>query len=444
LTNSRSPAEPLVLGLDVGTSRIKATLVDAGGRMVSDPAVRATPLDPKGLLEQTSAVIDDTLDPKGPPIAAVAISCFWHGLMFSDRDGRPRGPFSTWQDPAPAGAVRALRDRVDPTDYHRRTGCFLHPSYPFARLDPEEVAKLPRDSTVLGPGDWLVLCWLGESVTSPSMVSGTGLARVGGRAYDDEVLALARLDVDRLPAISTGPVSGLEGDWAERWPALASVPWFLPVGDGVTETVGSGCTVGTRGALKLGTSAAARILVDPIPEPPDELFTYAAASSVGLVGGALSNAGNIIAWAKKTLGIDDDAVAEAMSRPYGSHGLTVDPSFAGERSLRWPTDATGHIEGLSFRTTAIDVLQGLLEAVTDNLVAVVEALEKWHGGAVDLVASGGVVEAHAAWVARICDRLDRVVYRAPVAETGVRGAALLALADMGVSVPATPLGEPLC
>jgi gluconokinase len=443
LTNSRSPAEPLVLGLDVGTSRIKAALVDARGDVVGEPCVRATPLQPDGLLEQTSGVIDEVIDPKGPPISAVAVSCFWHGLMFTDRAGRPRGSISTWQDPAPSGLVRRLQERLDPADYHRRTGCFLHPSYPFCRLDPDEVARLPGDTLLLGPADWLVLCWLGEAVTSPSMASGTGLTRVGGIAYDDEVLGLARLDPGRVPAIGIEPVSGLVGTWAERWPALRTVPWYLPVGDGVAETIGSGCTVGNRAALKLGTSAAARVLVDPIPEPPDELFTYAATSSVGLVGGALSNAGNLIAWARNSLGVDDDAVARAMSRPYGAHGLKVDPSLAGERSLGWPIQASGRIEGLSLSTTAIDVLQGLLEAATDNLVAVVDALEKWNGGTVELVASGGVLERHPAWVRRICERLDRAVYGAPATHTGVRGAALLALADLGIGMPATPLGEPL-
>ncbi len=430
----------MVLAIDVGTSRIKASLVDAGGNLIGSTSISETSLEAGALLSAVASAIDDAIEGATGPITDVAFSTFWHGLLFLDAAKTPTGPISTWEDTTATPSAHALHAAVDPFDYHRRTGCFLHPSYPAVRIH----AAVGRNATftrILGPGEWLIMALFGEPFTSPSMASGTGLAKLNGVAYDDDTLEMVGVDATVLPPIRTEPLSDLKPEWAARWPVLATARWFLPVGDGAAETIGSDCIAGGRAAFKLGTSGAIRVVVDDSPVPPERLFTYTIDGKRALVGGATSNAGNLLAWARRTLGIDDGDIEAALGRPRGAHGLSVDPYLAGERAPKWAIESNGRIQGIRLSTTALDITQALIEAATDNLTALVEEVEAWHGRPFDLVASGGVIESHPMWTRLLVERLGRPLYAAPSPHSGARGAALLALHDLGISIPPAPLKE---
>lgn len=433
-----------ILALDIGTSRIKCGLVSQSGQLLTGAFMRNTSVDPHALMQGVSEVIDETVAGIEHPIDAVAVSCFWHGLLMVDADGAPLGSISTWQDTSATDSTLHLRALIDPDEYHLRTGCFIHSSYPMTRIHHAETSYLRHEvKWMAGPSEWLMLQFFGEMRTTASMASATGLAEVGGRRYSPVVLELVGISEDELPAIEREPFRNLRAPWADRWPDLADVPWYPAVGDGACATVGSGGVVSGRAALSIGTSAALRILVDPIPEPPDGLFTYGVTKTAGLVGGASSNAGNLLGWARRVLNLPEDAVQEALSRPRGSHDLLVEPDLAGARSPDWPADATGTISRIRLSTSAIDILQALIETSVEEVGAIVSTLEQWAGTSLQLVASGGVTEDHPLWMGLLANTLRRPIYGAPFMHSGLIGAAILALADMGVVLDPPALGEPI-
>lgn len=335
---------------------------------------------------------------------ALAISCFWHSLVVLDERDRPTAPVLTWRD------VTDEPPPLDPSSYHRRTGCFLHPAY-----WPVKLTRV-RGARYVSFGDYLLLRLTGTLRTSVSTASGTGLFDPNRLAWDEETLAAVEVDPAQLPEVSDEPVAGV-------WPSL---------GDGACSNVGAGCVTRGRAAVMIGTSAAARVVYEaPRVAPRDGLFLYRLDERRYCEGGALSDGGNLHAWLMHTLrDLDTASLAE---RPAAAHGLTFLPFLGGERSLGWNAHRRGAIEGLSFATTADDIAQAALEAVCYRLAAVLAAL----GGVESVVATGGALLANPGWLQVLADVLGRPVEVSGVAEGSARGAVL---ARLGVAPPAPIAG----
>ena len=174
----------------------------------------------------------------------------------------------------------------------------------------------------VSPGEYVHRRLLGDAAVSVSMASGTGLFDQHACEWDAELAAELGVE-DKLPPVDDSPREGLTGDWAERWPALAKVPWFPAWGDGATSNVGAGCVTKDRAALMIGTSGALRVLdrADP-PEPPPSLWCYRADAERPLLGGSLSDGGSVVAWLRRLTQLPEPG------RPSG-------------RSRRWRPTATG-------------------------------------------------------------------------------------------------------
>jgi gluconokinase len=117
----------------------------------------------------------------------------------------------------------------------------------------------------------------------------------------------------------------------------------------------------------------------------------------------------------------------------------ADPALAGERSPHWPLSAAGSVEGLRAHTTALDVLQALLEAAGLGLADGLSALEAYVGP-VTLVASGGAL-ASLGWRHLLADATGHPVVVSRVEEASARGAALLALECLGVPLAAAAAAD---
>jgi gluconokinase len=204
------------------------------------------------------------------------------------------------------------------------------------------------------------------------------------------------------------------------WPAL---------GDGACSNVGSGCVVHGRAAVTIGTSAAARVVYQAASaEPKPGLFLYRLDERRFCEGGALSDGGNLHAWLEETL-----RDAEPTDEP--NHGLTFLPFLGGERSLGWNADRRGLIDGLTFATTPGGIAQAALEGVVYRLADVLDAI-----GELDaVVATGAALLANDAWVQVLADVLGHPVEVSGEPEGSARGAAVVALERVGVTVPGAPI-----
>lgn len=457
------PSHPLVVTLDVGSSSVRALGFDARGRALPVECQRGfematTPdggveIEAERLLTLAAETLDGLLAGLGPragEVTAVATSTFWHTLLGVGSDGRARTPLYSWADTRSARAVETLRARLDEKAYHARVGCVLHTSYLPARLawlaarDPAGFRQVRRWMSF---GEYLQLRLFGEARCSVSMASATGLFDQHVQMWDAPTLAALDLGPEHLsPLVDLdAPFSGLRPEFAARWPALRAVPWLPALGDGAGSNIGSGCTGPDRAALMVGTSGAMRICreADLVTVPPG-LWCYRVDRRRILLGGALSNGGNLYAWLARTLRL---ASAEEIEREVAAlepdgHGLTLLPFLAGERSTGWVGSARAAIVGLSLATRPIDVVRAGLETVAYRFALIHELLREAFPGADEVVATGGALLASPAWIHIMADVLGVPVLPSTEAEASSRGAALLALEALGVlpSLAAAPAG----
>jgi gluconokinase len=444
---------PLVLALDLGSGSLRALVYDRLGREVAGTEGRAptewrhTPdggveADAGAIVAGACAAIDQALVGAAEiasEIRAAGISTFWHSVLGVDAAGRAATPLYSWADGRSRSWVRVLRERLDEEAVRRRTGCVFHTSYLPARLLWLRATRPDVFRTVhtwLGIGEYLTLQLFGHTACSVSMASGTGMLDLRRCEWDSEVLGALGLTLERLSPIVDldTPFAGLCGDHANRWPALARIPWLPAAGDGALSNIGTGCVERGRAALSLGTSGALRVMWSgEVPEVPRALWVYRADRRRVLTGGAITNGGAVYRWLLETLALGDSSGFEGAlpARPPDAHGLIVLPFLSGERSPYWPDASCGAVIGFTASTRPIDLLQAGLEAVAYRLSLVWDALRSAVPGIHEIVASGGAFAHLPPWLQIVADVFGRDIVRSTEDEGSSRGAALLALEALG-------------
>jgi gluconokinase len=456
--HTEKPEAPLVLALDVGTSSTRTLLFDAKGASISNVHAQRpyqltvtsegeVSVDADALLAVVIQTMDDVLSAAGSlaeQIGAVAIDTFWHGLLGVDAHGKPLMPLITWEDTRPQQAALELRKELDEEAIHARTGARFHASYWPAKL--RWLAKAQPDifSQVhewLSFGEYLHRKLLGRSVCSLCMASATGLLNTRKRQWDEELMQVLRVRPEQFPTLGDvrDGIEGLSLECANKWPALRAVPWYPAVGDGATACVGSGCASIENWSMTIGTSSAMRVVVKPEQVvPPMGLWLYLIDTNRAVLGGALSEGGNLLSWLDTILKLPSLEQAEPLvaDLPPDGHGLTILPFITGERSLGWHAEARMTITGLSSHTSPADLLRAAMEALAYQLDGVYtqlrESLSVQEGVTPRVIASGGALLGSKTLQQVIADTLGAPIYPSRDREASVRGAALLALEALGV------------
>jgi gluconokinase len=446
-----------VLAVDIGTSSIRATLygqslhpvrqgskVHYRWRIGSDGSVEAAP----ATIERAVAhAIDGALAGVRTNVDAVAIGAFWHSLLGVDAQGRAVTAVSPWSDTRSALQVEALRKRLDERAIHARTGCRLHPSYWPARLRwfaDRDAKAFRRVRRWLSFPAYLERRWLGRDAESRSQASGTGMFLHDRSSWDEELCSACDVTPEQL-----GPIVDLDDASAKpsaaiarRWPQLREARWVPAAADGALDNVGAACTTGGRAALMIGTSGALRKIwtTDTAPAIPFGLWRYWLDRHRVVVGGASSNGGNLVAWMRETLGLDQDhrGIARLEARiarmPPDAHKLTILPFVAGERSPDYLPDARAVIAGLRLATTREDIFRAGLEAVGYRFLEMLEELVEV-SPVTRLVATGTALTSSRLWPQILADVLGRQLALPRATELTSRGAAIIGFEQLGVSTP---------
>lgn len=458
--------DPLVLAIDVGTSSTRAIVYDARARMVhgvevqrqyaldttADGGVTANPQTLFDLTVECVGGAVGNLSGSGHTIRAIACDTFWHSLMGVGAKGQPLTPVYTWADTRSKSAVPKLRELLDERTVHQRTGAVLHSSYLPAKLlwlrqsDPDLVDRVEYWMSF---AEYFYFRLFGERRVSISMASGTGLFDQQTCEWDRDVLDAVGVRPEQLSPIADlgDHMSSLQPPFVDRWPDLKGVPWYLPLGDGACNNVGSGGYRREWPVVMVGTSGAMRVVyeADTLRVPPG-LWSYRVDRRRVVQGGALSEGGNVFAWLTHTLQLDPipRLEEELLRLPPDGHGLTVLPFFAGERSPNWNPNARAAFVGMTLDTKAIDLVQASLEAIAYQFGAIQRSLRQVAPRPEGVIASGVGLISSPALMQMLSDVLDVSVCASAAAEATSRGAALLILEQIGalthLSDVETPLG----
>jgi len=436
---------PPVLALDIGTSSVRAALFDARGKRVPGTLAQrqntlktaqdgTAELDPLELLREVKACMKEAAS-GWLHISGIGVSCFWHSMLGTDAKGNPLTPIYTWADSRCRTDAARLREELSEEDVHAETGCMLRSSFWPAKLRWIKRTDRSRFRKVrywMSPGEWLQWRLAGSANCGHGMATGTGLFDPTTLDWSPRMLEACDFSADRMLPISAEPAI-----WE-------GVPWFPAIGDGAASNLGSGATKPGIGAVNVGTSAALRVMKrGPVAKAPFGLFAYRVDTQRYLVGGAVSNAGNLHAWCLRELNLPEDpeAIEKALAqRPTPAHGLTVLPFWSAERAPSWDENAQGAIVGLRQDTTALDMLQAINEGFYLRLSKIADMIAgeeqpKW-------ILGGGILKSRSA-VRRLANAIGAPLWANADPEASLRGAAVFALERLGYSVAELKLGTPI-
>lgn len=428
------------LSIDIGTSSIRAAVFDERLRPRRGTAVKiphspiTTPdggsyFEREKLFERLIEAIDRVAT-KSWPIDAVGMCAFWHGLVGIDERGRPTTPVLTWADRRSREFTPVLKERFDEAVTHDRTGAHFHSSFwPskllwFRREFPDVWARTVRWCSF---ADLVAARLFGECVTSVSMASATGIFDQRRCTWDSELTRYLKVKRASLPRVAAdGESFRLTRKYARRWPSLAKAAWFPAIGDGAADHIGS-CGIGAeRASLMIGTSAAMRVAYtgEPPTTLPEGLWFYRIDSKTVVVGGALSDGGNLYALIKKMFRLSGD-IESRLARREAADELVVIPFFHGERSTDYDENANGAIIGMTAGHDGIDVLRAAMEGVAFRLADIMTRLETV-ADIREIVASGGALRRSPAWQQKVADALAHNLTINDADEAALRGAAIYA------------------
>jgi gluconokinase len=447
---SEAPPGPVVIGVDVGTTATKAVAFAAGsttaygsgeaGYALSEPEPGAAVQDPEAVWDAVGDAVREAVAalPPGTEVAALAFSAAMHGLLALDERGDPLGPLLTWADTRASAVAAELRRAPGGLALHRRTGTPLHPMSPLVELAwlARERPSLHAAATTWGGIKEFVLARAtGARVTDTSCASGTGLLDLASGTWDDEALGLAGLDADHLGTLvaPTDVVGRLRtGDWD----VPAGTPVVAGGGDGPLANLGVGAVRPGVAACSIGTSGALRVTVDrPEVDPRGRVFCYGLVEDRWVVGGAITNGGVVLDWARETFGGEvGDLLAAAGAVPAGADGLLALPHLLPERAPHWDARGAGALVGLHRAHGPGHVVRALLEGVCLQLRLVLDSMRE-AGMTVDEVRATGGFARSALWRRLLTDALDMPVGFPAVDQGSAYGAALLGLQGIGLLPP---------
>ena len=370
------------LGIDVGTSGVKAFLIDGDGRPLGEATARAVePVRPQpGWSEQDPAdwwtatldAVDTLAAAHSKEVAAVrgiGLSGHMHGAVLLGADDDVLRPAILWNDGRSAtecaemeAALPSLRDIAG----NIAMPGFTAPKIAWVRKhEPEIYARLAR---VLLPKAYVRLLLTGEHVEEMSDAAGTLWLDVGRRDWSDELLAVTGLDRSHMPRLVEGSaVSGtLKPDLVARWGMGAGVVVAGGAGDNAAAACGIGAVRPGEGFVSLGTSGVIFVSNDrfrPNTAGAVHAFCHAIPDTWHQMGVILS-ATDSLNWLSHVTGKSQPDLAAAAAAEFRGPGEEIFlPYLSGERTPHNNAAARGDFVGLSHLSGEARLAQAVMEGV---------------------------------------------------------------------------------
>lgn len=442
----------MYLGIDIGTSGVKAVLMDEKGAVVeiaqaalsvSRPHDLWSEQDPADWWAATNTAVSDLDLQHRHTVKAIGLSGQMHGATLLGADNRALRPAILWNDGRSAAQCAALEGSLPGLGQitgNRAMPGFTAPKLQWVREnEPEIFAQI---KTVLLPKDYVRLRMTGELASDMSDSAGTLWMDVAARDWSDEVLAATGLDRSHMPKLFEGNefTGQLRAELAEAW-GMKRVSVVAGGGDNAAGAVGVGVVRPGDAFLSLGTSGVL-FLADggysPNPAGGVHSFCHALPGRWHQMSVILS-AASCVDWAVKLCGMKDAAemftAVEARGAPSANEIFL--PYLSGERTPHNDPNAKGALFGLTHESDAAAIGQAVLEGVAFAFRDGMDALTD-SGAHIDsiTVIGGGAKSRY--WGTILSSVLGRpLVYRDGGEVGPAFGAARLAqLADTGASIEA--------
>lgn len=396
----------MYLGLDLGTSGVKALLIDDeqrpiasghGDLDVSRPQPgwsEQAPADWLRAAEDAVAALQASHPAELSAVRGIGLSGQMHGATLLDGGGDVLRPCILWNDTRSHREAAALD--ADPR-FRQITGNVVFPGFTAPKLvwvrnnEPDVFARVAK---VLLPKDYLRLWLTGETVSEMSDSAGTSWLDVAGRRWSPELLAATGLDTGQIPRLVEGtePAGSLRRDLAAKWGMSGAVVVAGGAGDNAASACGMGTVAPGQAFVSLGTSGvlfAANGSYLPNPESAVHTFCHALPGTwhqMGVILSATDSLNWLCAVTGKQAGDLTGELGETLKAP---GRVTFLPYLSGERTPHNDAAIRGAFAGLGHESDVAALTQAVVEGVAFAFRDCLEALRAAGTGLDRVTAIGG-------------------------------------------------------
>lgn len=451
-------APGIVLGIDVGTSGLKAVLLDAGGKVVDEatseysirvPQAGWAEQDPDTWWQALCGALR-TLWDRGHDSAAVAVIGLtgqMHSLVLLDRDGSVLAPSILWCDQRTATECDEITRRVGEVDLLRLVANPALPGFTAPKIlwvRKHWPTALSRAAHLMLPKDFIRYRLTGTVATDASDASGTLLFDVRRRSWSDDLVRELEIDRNLLPRVFEGPeITGhVSHTAAGQLGLVAGTPVVAGGSDNAAAAVGLGAVDPGVLTLSIGTSGVLFAPLDRFPDVVDgrlHVFCHALPDRWHLMSVTLA-AGASLHWLRDALEpllpeAGDAAyewlTARAAEAPAGSADLLFLPYLTGERTPIADPMARGVFYGLHMGHRVEHLIRAVLEGVAFSQRQGLDLMRE-AGAATSVARGAGGGLTSALWRQVLADALGVGLQLAPFGTGAARGAAVLGGLGIGI------------
>lgn len=454
-----------ILGIDIGTSNVKAVLYNTTGDLIAKSNKAYPTMHPNpGWAEQNpedwfnsvaSAIrellISTTVSPR--EIISLGITGHIRTIAFLDQDFNALYPGIVWSDTRSRHTADFINSEME--EYLlKETGNRAATNFSLSQIVwvkenfPNVIKKTKFFVT---PKDYVIYRLTGKFVSDPSTQSGSLLINIDEKDWSDELLLRFGISRDNLPVIlqSTEVVGYVTSDAAENCGLVAGLPVVMGGGDNDCAAIGSGAyTIGTL-SISLGTAG---IILTQLENPIKsiagrlDIFAHVIPGSWYAMG-MVTSAGFALDWLKKRLNgeaesltiseeiipFDDWLTSSGVELNCflpGSNGLLCFPYYQGKGNPDKNPDATGVFWGLTGSHSNKHMIQASMEGVGYCIRQCVDTISEI--STINEIVCSGKGSTNTLWMKIISNILGKPIWTRWGVEVGSLGAAILAATGSGV------------
>lgn len=412
----------MYIGLDLGTSGVKALLMDAEQRIigsanasisVSRPQAGWSEQHPQewvGACDQAMEHLRGRFPREFAATESISLSGQMHGATLLDSRGEVIRPCILWNDTR--SHVEAAELDANPL-FRQLSGNIVFPGFTAPKLcwvakhEPENYARVAQ---VLLPKDYLRFWLTGDYVSEMSDAAGTSWLDVAKRDWSPELLAASGMRTEQMPRLVEGSeVSGeLRAELCSRWGFVKVPKVGGGAGDNAASAIGMGVVREGQAFLSLGTSGvlfAATAGYKPKAESAVHAFCHAIPNTWHQMGVILS-ATDALNWYARIAGKDAAVLTAALDdKPKGPTSVRFVPYLSGERTPHNDARVRGSFIGLEHQSDQASLTQAVLEGVSFAIRDNLEALKSAGTELKSVVAVGGG-SGSKFWLQTLANTLD--------------------------------------
>ncbi|HVH82386.1 MAG TPA: xylulokinase [Stellaceae bacterium] len=432
----------MYLGIDLGTSALKAVLVDEEQHRLAEASVPLSVQRPRALwseqapaawwraLRLTVAQLRTAQPGSWPGIRSIGLAGQMHGAVLLDNRHRVLRPCILWNDNRAAEECLELEEREP--EAQNITANLVMPGFTAPKL--RWVARHEPDifdatKTVLLPKDYLRLRLTGTRATDLSDAAGTCWLDVKARVWSERMLQATGLSATAMPELFEGnePTGTLLPAVADDWGLSRTVVVAAGGGDNAAAAVGLGAIEPGTGFLSVGTSGVlfeTDAYLRSAPERAVHAFCHCLPLRWHRMAVTLSAASSL-SWLKLATHARDEGILEAEAVCAGPSDLMFLPHLSGERTPYNDPHATAAFVGLAHRVGRGELARAVMEGVALGLADAAAAMGVGKSTTVPLPIVGGGAKSRL-WISMIASALNRPLALIVEASGPAVGAARLA------------------